>query len=148
MATLHNEILINGPIDKIWAALTNLELLEKYDPTVRKSRLISTINASIGAARRVDMQDGKNWFEEKLTVFSKNQLLAFELTACSFPVHKLKHSYTFEPFDGRIRVKQVMEYQVKYGLIGIMLDALVVKKQSDVGIKKFLQGLKFHVENF
>lgn len=147
MATLYNDILINASIDRIWAALTNLELLEKYDPTVKRSRLVAGKNANIGAARRVDMQDGKNWFEEKLTVLIRNESLSFELTACSFPVHKLKHSYTFELFDGRIRVKQVMEYQVKYGLVGKVLDVLVVKKQSDFGIKKFLQGLKSHVEN-
>jgi ribosome-associated toxin RatA of RatAB toxin-antitoxin module len=147
MATLCNDILINGSIDKIWAALTDLDLLEKYDPTVKRSRLVSGKNANIGAAHRVDMQDGKNWFEEKVTVVNTNESLAFELTACSFPVHKLKHSYTFELLDSRIRVKQVMEYEVKYGMVGKVLDSLVVKKQSDTGIKKFLQGLKLYVEN-
>ena len=147
MATIHNEILIKAPIEKIWAALTNLELLEKYDPTVKKSKLISSQKTNIGAARRVDMQDGKNWFEEKLTVFEPNQSLVFELTACSFPVHRLKHSYSFEQVDGKIRVRQVMDYRVKFGLLGKVMDALIIRRQSDAGIKKFFAGLKSYTED-
>src|ERR1044071_1298213 len=128
MATIHNEIVINAPIEKIWGVLTNLELLEKYDPTVRKSRLTSAQATNVGAARRVEMQDGKNWFEEKLTVFEPERSLAFELTECSFPVHKLKHTYSFEHLDGKVKVRQLMEYQPKFGLLGKMMDALVGRK--------------------
>jgi ribosome-associated toxin RatA of RatAB toxin-antitoxin module len=147
MATLHNEILIHAPIERIWAVLTNLELLEKYDPTVKKSRLITNEPAKVGAARRVDMLDGKNWFEEKVTALEPKRAITFELTACSFPIHKLKHSYSFEQVDGNVKVKQVMDYTVKFGLLGKMMDALVVRKQSDAGIKKFFAGLKFYTEN-
>lgn len=147
MATIRNEILIQGPIEKIWAILTNLELLEKYDPTVKRSRLISSQKTNVGAARRVDMLDGKNWFEESLTVFESNESLTFELTACSFPVHKLKHSYSFEQINGKVRVRQVMAYKVKFGLLGKLMDAFIVRRQSDAGVKKFLAGLKSYTEN-
>lgn len=42
MATIKNEITINAPIEKIWSLLTDLEMLDKYDPTVKKATLIST----------------------------------------------------------------------------------------------------------
>ena len=89
MATIHNEIIINASIEKIWTALTDLELLDKYDPTVKKSTLLSAERTGIGAKRKVLMLDGKNWFDEKVTEFKPNQALTYELTACSFPVHKL-----------------------------------------------------------
>jgi uncharacterized protein YndB with AHSA1/START domain len=146
MATIHNEITINAPIEKIWEALTDLELLEKYDPTVKKSTLISSEKTNIGAKRKVDMLDGKNWFEEKVVTFKPNEALAYELTACSFPVQRLKHSYTFQPIGGQTKVKQVMEYTVKFGLLGKLLDVLMIRKQSDTGIKKFFSGLKVYAE--
>lgn len=147
MAIIHNEIVINAPIGKIWDALTNLELLEKYDPTVKKSTLISAEKTNLGAKRKVDMLDGKNWFEEQVTVFKPNEALTYELTACSFPVHKLKHSYSFQKVHGQTRVAQVMEYTVKFGLFGKLLDAIMIRKQSDAGIKKFFSGLKNYVES-
>jgi ribosome-associated toxin RatA of RatAB toxin-antitoxin module len=146
MATIHNEITVNASLDKVWGILTDLELLDKYDPTVKKSTLVSVEKKGIGAKRKVDMLDGKNWFEEKVSVFKPNEALTYELTACSFPIHQLKHSYSFEKAGDQTRVKQVMEYTVKFGLFGKLLDSLTIRKQSDSGIKKFFAGLRSYVE--
>jgi uncharacterized protein YndB with AHSA1/START domain len=146
MATIHNDITIDASIEKIWNALTDLELLEKYDPTVKRSTLISSARTDIGAKRKVDMLDGKNWFEEQVTEFRPNEALTYELTACSFPVHRLKHSYRFEKMGNQTKVRQIMEYTVKFGIVGKLLDALMIRKQSDAGIKKFFSGLKTYTE--
>lgn len=147
MATLHNEIVINAPMEKIWEALSEIENLDKYDPTVVKSTAISQSMSGMGAKRKVDMKDGKNWFEEQCTVWKPNEELAYELTACSFPVHQLRHSYSFEKKGSEVKVKQIMQYKVKYGWFGKLLDALMIRRQSDAGIKKFLSGLKSYTEN-
>jgi ribosome-associated toxin RatA of RatAB toxin-antitoxin module len=146
MTTLYNEIIIDAPIGKVWEALSGIEELEKYDPTVKRSRALSPAGSGLGAIRKVDMKDGKNWFEEKVTVWEQNEALTYELTTCSFPVQQLKHSYRFEQIGRQIKVKQVTEYKVKYGLIGKILDALMIRKQSDTGIKKFFAGLKSYAE--
>jgi ribosome-associated toxin RatA of RatAB toxin-antitoxin module len=147
MTILQNEIIINAPVEKIWQALSNIEELDKYDPTVKNSIALTQEKSGIGAKRKVNMLDGKNWFEEKVTVFQPGEALTYELTACSFPIHKLKHSYSFEKTGTQIKVKQVMEYQVKFGFLGRMMDALMIRKQSDSGIKKFFSGLKKYAES-
>lgn len=146
MGKIINEIMVNAPIEKIWSILTNLELLDKYDPTVKKSTLISNEKTGLGAKRKVYMLDGKNWFDEKITVFEANKALTYQLTDCSFPIKGLKHSYTFETEGNQTKVQQVMEYTVKFGLLGKLLDSLMIRKQSDAGIKKFFAGLKQYVE--
>ena len=146
MTTLHNEIIINAPIEKIWAALSSIENLDKFDPTVKKSTAVSTEKSGLGAKRKVDMLDGKNWFEEQCTLWKPNEALAYELTACSFPIHNLKHTYSFETLGSQTKVKQVMEYTVKFGLLGKLMDSLMIRKQSDSGIKKFFTGLKSYSE--
>ena len=146
MTTLHNEITINAPIGKIWTALSDMEGLEKLDPNVKKSVPLSPIKNGLGATRKVDMQDGKNWFEEKVTVYKPNETLTFELTACSFPVLKLKYSYSLRQMGDQIKVMQVMDYQIKFGLLGKILDSLMIRKQYDAGIKKFFAGLKTYAE--
>lgn len=147
MATIRNEITIDAPVEKVWLHLTDLELLEKYDPTVKGSKLVSNERTGIGAKRKVDMADGKNWFEEKVTVFEPNRALTYELTACSFPVHKLSHTYSFETTGKATKVRQVMEYTVRFGWLGRLLDALIMRRQSDAGIKKFFAGLKSYSES-
>jgi ribosome-associated toxin RatA of RatAB toxin-antitoxin module len=147
MTTLHNEITIDASVEKIWDALSSIENLEKYDPTVKESNAISQSKSGVGAARKVLMKDGKNWFEEKCTLSKANQSLVYELTNCSFPIHRLKHSYSFRQLGTQVQVKQVMEYQVKYGWAGKILDVLVIRKQTEGGIKKFFKGLKNYLES-
>ncbi len=147
MATIQNDIIIDAPVDRIWNVLTNLEQLEKYDPTVKKSKLISPEKTGTGAKRKVYMADGKNWFEEKITIFQPNKALTFQLTDCSFPIKGLQHSYSFEKIGSQTKVTQVMEYTVKFGFLGKLMDRIVIRKQSDTGIKKFFSGLKSFVEN-
>jgi len=146
MARIYNEITVNTNIEKIWNMLTDLELLATYDPTVKTSTLVSPEKTGLGAKRKVLMLDGKNWFDEKVTVFKPNKALTYQLTECSFPIKNLKHSYSFEKTGQQTKVKQVMEYTVKYGLIGKVLDSLMIRKQSDKGIKKFFAGLKSYAE--
>ena len=146
MGKLVNDITINAPIDKIWSILTDLELLDKTDPTVKKATLISANKTGLEAKRKVLMQDGKNWFDEKITVFKPNQELVYELTDCSFPIKGLKHTYSFQKNGNQTNVQQKMEYTVKFGIIGILLDKMMISKQFNSGIKKFLNGLKTYSE--
>ncbi len=146
MSTLINSITIDAPIDRIWSILTDLELLDKTDPTVKKATLISEIKTGLHAKRKVLMQDGKNWFDEMITVFNPNEKLVYQLTDCSFPIQGLKHTYSFEIIGNQTKVQQVMEYTVKFGFIGVLLDKIMIGKQFNSGINLFLSGLKTYAE--
>ena len=146
MAKLQNERTIRASREKLWSILANLGELERYDPTVSRSVPLSPSVKGLGAARKVDMKDGKNWFEEKITTWKPGEALTYQLTACSFPVSGLSHSYTFEDAGDQVRVKQVMEYTVKFGWLGKLMDNLMVRKQTQAGIDKFFEGLKKYSE--
>ena len=40
-----------------------------------------------------------------------------------------------------------MEYKMKMGLLGKLMDLLVVRKKWNGGVKEFMNGLKKHMEN-
>ena len=145
MTTLHNDIIINAAIEKIWEALVVVDVLDTYDPTIKKSTAISNIKSGIGAKRKVDMLDGKNWFKEECISFDPHKDLEYKLYACSFPVHSLVHNYKFHKEGNTIRVEQLMKYKMKFGLFGIFMG-LMLKPKWNKGINKFLGGLKQYVE--
>ena len=147
MGKLVNVININAPIEKVWGILTDLELLDKTDPTVKSAKLISENKTGLDAKRKVLMQDGKNWFDEKITVFKPNEELAYQLTDCSFPIKGLKHTYNFHITGNSVKVQQTMEYTVKYGFLGVLMDKMMIGKQFNSGINKFMNGLKSYAEN-
>ena len=96
MATIHNEIIIKAPAEKIWSVLATPDLLEKYDPTVRKSSLISDVKTDRGAKRKVEMRDGKNWFEEVITVCQPASPSRMSLQHVLFPFTSLSTPIAFK----------------------------------------------------
>ena len=146
MTTLTNTITIDAPADRVWAILTNLAELEKYDPTVATSTITSTQSTGSGAERRVTMKDGKHWFSERITTFEPASALTFELTSCNFPIKNLSHSYSLAEDTERTTVTQVMVYTARFGVVGKLLDAIAIRRNSDAGVKKFFAGLKARAE--
>lgn len=146
MTTLTNRITVNASAQDVWTVLADLEELDKYDPTVKTSTIISTQRTGLEAARKVLMRDGKNWFNERITEFEPGKALCYQLTECSFPIKGLRHSYRFKPTPTGTEVEQVMEYTVKFGLLGKLMDRMMIRKQTSAGIQKFFAGLKTHVE--
>ena len=145
MTVLQNEIVIDAPIGDVWALLSALDELDRYDPGVKRSQIVSNIREGLGATRRCELPKG--WFEEKVTDWKPGQSLAFELTSCSLPVSRLTHGYTFVSDGERTIVRQRMDYGLKMGPVGAVMDALVVRRKWDGGIKAFLAGLKSSVES-
>ena len=145
MTVLENSIRIDAPPEKVWAVLASMDVLHRYDPGVARSQIISTEPQGPGSARRCDLKPG-GWFTERVADWRPHEALAFELTECTLPVRALRHSYTLVADAGGTVVSQRMEYQLKFGPLGTLLDALVVRAKWAAGIRGFFHGLKQYVE--
>jgi ligand-binding SRPBCC domain-containing protein len=146
MTTLTNSIVIEAPCEQVWGILANLAELAEYDPAVATSTVTSATPTGLGASREVTMRDGKHWFKERVTAFEPMQELAFELTACNFPIARLRHTYSFAEDRGQTTVTESMSYSPKFGPLGKLMDLAVIRRSSDKGIKEFMSGLKAHAE--
>lgn len=147
MTILNNSIKINASPEKVWKVLSDLEAVEHYDPGVTRCRLVGSSQSGIGVARRMDLKPG-GWLEERATEWEPNESLTIELYKCStVPVKFLRHSYTLKPDGEGTLVTERMECVLKYGPIGKLMDALIVRRKWDQGIKGFFVGLKSFVEN-
>src|SRR3954447_9101654 len=109
MTVLETSIRIDAPPDKVWSVLASLDALERYDPGVSKSAIITPTREGPGAARRCDLSPG-GWFKERVVHFQPNESLSFELFECTLPVRQLKHSYTLVHEGSATIVHQGMEY--------------------------------------
>ena len=146
MTVLENSIRIDAPPDKVWSVLASLDLLDHYDPDVAKSEIVTSSRDGLGSARRCDLKPG-GWFKEKVADWTPNESLSFELFECTLPVRRLKHSYRLTRDGSATIVRQRMEYELKFGAVGKLMDAMMVRKKWDAGIKGFFAGLKKYVES-
>jgi ligand-binding SRPBCC domain-containing protein len=145
VTVLENSIRIDSPREKVWSVLASLDALDRYDPGVKKSTVVSWKADGLGAARQCDLTPG-GWFKEKVTEWRPLETLAFELFECALPVRRLRHRYTLTPDAGGTIVSQRMEYELKFGPLGKLMDAMMVRKKWNAGIKGFFVGLKRYVE--
>jgi ligand-binding SRPBCC domain-containing protein len=146
MTVLENSIRIDAPPEEVWSVLASLDLLDRYDPGVTKSEIVTSSREGPGSARRCELKPG-GWFKEKVAEWSPNESLSFELFECTLPVRRLKHSYTLTRDGSGTIVCQRMEYELKFGAIGRLMDTMMVRKKWDAGIKGFFGGLKQYVES-
>ncbi len=141
MAILESSIEIAAPRARVWALLGTLDALGRYDPGVTRSKITSHERTGIGASRQCDLKPS-GWFRERVTVWEPERALAFELFECTLPVKRLKHDYVLTSTERGTRVRQRMEYRLKLGPLGLLLDALIVRRRWKRGIEEFLSGLK------
>ena len=92
------------------------------------------------------LQAPGGWFKEKVVAFEPHREISFELFECTLPVRRLKHDYTLIADGAGTLVRQRMEYELKLGLLGRLMDVVMVRRKWDAGIKGFFAGLKHHVE--
>lgn len=145
MTVLRNAIHIQAPPEQVWSALARLDGLHEYDPGVSKSVLRTEKRSGVGADRHCDIAAG-GWFRERVTLWEPERQLELTLYECTLPVRSLRHRYTLTPEGGGTRVDQTQEYTLRYGPLGAALDALVVRRRWDAGVKAFFAGLKRYVE--
>lgn len=113
--------------------------------TIQRSRCRrSNHQTPAASALRVDARRG-GWFRERVTTWEAQRELAFELYECTLPVRRLRHHYTLTSEGNGTRVEQRMEYELKFGLVGAVLDVIAVRRKWDAAIKAFFRGLKVEV---
>jgi len=145
VTVLENSIRINSTREKVWSVLASLDALDQYDPGIKRSQVVSSQTEGLGAERQCDLVPG-GWFKERVTEWRPDETVAFELFECTLPVRRLTHRYTLTPDAGGTVVSQRMEYELKFGPLGQLMDAMMVRKRWNIGIKGFFVGLKHYVE--
>jgi ligand-binding SRPBCC domain-containing protein len=145
MTVFENAIRIEAPPEKVWSVLASLDALERYDPGVARSEIVSETKGGPGSARRCDLVPG-GWFKERVADWRPHEALSFELYECTLPVRRLRHSYTLVADGDGTLVRQRMEYQLKFGPLGRLLDAALVRRKWAAGVRGFFAGLKRYVE--
>lgn len=141
MTVLEASIEIAASPTRVWELLGTLDALERYDPGVTRSIITSTERTGIGATRQCDLKPG-GWFRECVTSWEPERSIGFELFECTLPVSRLRHDYVLTPIRGGTRVAQRMEYRLKFGPLGALMDAALVRRRWRAGIDAFLRGLK------
>lgn len=145
MTTLKHEIKINASKDRVFSTLANLELVQKYNPGVISAKYISTQHKGVGAARECDLgKEGK--IRERVTDFKEGQLISMELYEHNWPLEFMHWTTQVETAGNTTVISQTLEYKLKFGLIGTLLDKLMMKNKLDNTLNAVFKSMKTYLE--
>lgn len=145
MTTLKHQVSITSDIDTVWRTLSDLLAVKQHNPLVASVRLLTHQTAGIGAARRCEMKT-KDWVEEKVWAFDPPHALGIEVVASSWPVTFMKWRTELRADGPNTLVAQEMNYQLKFGALGRLLDKLVMRRKLHASIEQVFENLKTQIE--
>ncbi len=145
MPTLHHEILINVPVEKVFATLNDLTSVRHYNPLVNTVAIISPNATGVGSARHCVFKDGK-FAKEKVTASIPNQSISFDLYEHQWPLAYMRWTNRLQQDGAQTRLIADTEYAPSMGIVGKLMDALIMKRQFGKIIAQSLAQMKTHIE--
>jgi len=145
MSKLHHEITIDAPVQRVWQVLSNLEDVEHYNPLVTQARYVSSTREDVGAARRCEFKP-KGFAVERVIEWRPEEVLGIELAESSWPLKSSRWWTKLRPDDGRTLVTQDLEYEPKWGIVGTLMDAVMMRRKMDQSVAEIFVGLKEFAE--
>lgn len=146
MSQVSGQTRINAPAEKVWATLADLAAVQNYSPGVAKSYYTSDDKEGVGARRHCDLQNPGGWVEERVTEWDQGNTMTIEIYESNAPLKTAFAHFTLTPGEQETTVDFDIEYQMKFGPIGALMDAIMVRSQFQNSVRSVLAGLKHHVE--
>jgi ligand-binding SRPBCC domain-containing protein len=146
MTTIRHEIQADCPPEKVWALLSDLEAVERYNPGVRAACVQGTQRTGVGAKRACELIP-KGRVVERVTHWEEQRALGLEVAETDWPIHFMRWVTRIAASGDATRITQDLEYEVKFGPLGWLLDTLVMKRKLTTALDTVFAELKKHAEN-
>ena len=151
MTTIKAEIIVSGKREDIWQVLADFAHVDVYHPIVQKSYVINGApETGLGAERRCELStDGKRYQNEKITRWIEGKEFDVEISGGNVPapVKNLVGTVGMETLTtNQHRIYLITIYQPVYGLIGQIVNMIMVRPFIARSLNRVLQGLREHLE--
>ncbi len=145
MTTIHHQISANCPPARVWALLGDLEAVPLYNPTVRAAKVQGEQHSGIGAMRACELNP-KGRVVERVTHWEDGRAVGLEVVESDWPIHFMRWVTRLEPEGSGTRITQQLDYAVKFGPLGWLLDRVVMKRKLTTTIDDVFANLVKHAE--
>lgn len=128
MTTILHETTANCPPAQVWALLADLEAVARYNPGVRTAAIQGPQRTGVGAQRACDLVPSGR-VVERVTHWEDGRAVGLEVAQSDWPIHFMRWVTRVESRGAATRITQKLEYQMKFGPVGWLLDKLVMKRK-------------------
>ncbi len=127
----------------VWALLKDFQHIDAFNPNLsRSSHIGGTPLEGIGAERRCELKDGRNWIEERVIDWRPDESYTVEIYAGTMPIHNVRTTLAVTRNDAGSRAVMKISYTPKLGLLGRLLDHLLLRRKMIELMRNVLEGLE------
>lgn len=137
--------LVHAPLAPTWTAVSEMEAVVDWHPNVARARILSDHSSGVGAARRVEFQDG-NSVVETVIEESEGEFTTIEMTELPLLDKAVVTIRMKGTSSDETEVTFSVDYRVKYGPIGWLMGMLMMKRAFKKIFGISLAGLAYHLE--
>ncbi|MFT5457943.1 MAG: hypothetical protein ACI9K2_004446 [Myxococcota bacterium] len=132
----------------VFAALNDFAGIYRFHPLLESSPLVDgTPETGAGSERVCHLHDG-NTLHERLTGAELDSWLTVEIVDTSMPMASGGGRYDLAPTrTGGTELTMTMDFTLKMGLLGRVLDTLVVGRKLRANLELVLASLEQHLES-
>jgi hypothetical protein len=145
MTVIRHDLQARCAPDRIWALLSDLESVERYNPGVRAAKIQGPQRSGVGAARVCDLVP-KGRVVERVTHWEDGRTLGLEVAESDWPIHFMRWLTHVQPHGEGTRITQELEYQMKFGPLGWLVDRLAMERRLRATLDAILAALVKHAE--
>lgn len=145
MRALTQAIKINASQQRVWETLADFGTVSDWAPYMKSSHLIGETRSAEGMRRGMLHSWGFR-FEETITRWDHGEGFSFTVDRAPFPMKEVRESWRIGRQDGFSIVTTSVTYEMKLGLIGRLLDWLLVRFVVQREMRAGLNGLKEYLE--
>ena len=145
MSKLTEQIRIKAPAEKVWEVLADFGGVAKWNPAVAHSVAITDANRGVGCERQCEVP-GFGGLKERVTEWEEGRRLSYDLEGGAGPMKSLRGEFSVSPAGHITEVRMTMDFRVKFGPVGALMDRFIVRRQMRKRMALTLAGLKHYVE--
>jgi ribosome-associated toxin RatA of RatAB toxin-antitoxin module len=136
---------VHASPEAVWALVADVTTIDRYHPSVKSADLLSPAATGVGATRRCNFHDGSD-VREEVVEMEEGRRVKLALSEFSLPMKRIEAEFQVAPADdGLADVTFTVSYEVKYGPLGRLLGATVVRKQLRAMTARVVAGLDHHL---
>jgi hypothetical protein len=140
MTIIQHEIEARCAPDRVWTLLADLEAVQRYNPGVRAAKIQGSKRTGVGATRVCELLP-KGRVVERVTQWEDGRTLGLEVSESDWPIHFMRWVTRVEPKGGGTRITQELEYRVKFGPVGWLLDRLAMERKLRATLDGIFESL-------
>ena len=145
MVKAHVERTIDVPIERAWEILGDFSHVNKVHPLVGKVDQESSNGNGLGATRTCHMYDG-NLAKETIVEWNpKEHSYVVDMIGGTLPMKSVVAKLAAKDLgNGKTKMVADMDLNMKFGLLGKIMERLVLKPKLGTAVGDLFAGIEYH----